>query len=481
MYPDFLLLATSRIMEILTYTVLPIIGAIVGLGVIVFVHELGHLVTAIRGGITVEAFSIGFGPILWHKEKNGIDYRLSLIFFGGYCKLAGMEGKEGVPIHEIPGGFFTARPGPRALCAVAGAGMNLIFALLVFTLLWGTGRVVDKSELSTTIGYIEPGSVAAESGLQVGDILRKIDDKKIVEFQDILQAVAFSDEDTITILFERDGQEKTITAVTRMDKELGARLLGIRPEQPVLVLKVLKNTEAEKIGLQKGDRITAVITDTATSPIYFIGTFREILKENTGRQIRLEILRNNETIYKNAVVPKPEKESEFPALGFELDFEKGIKRVDPLTASWETLDMVYRTLRGLIVTKHVKAKGLVGPVGIINIIRMYLVSHWTRFLYMLAFISFNLAIVNLLPIPVFDGGHILFSLAEAITKKRVPEKVMTIVSNVFAAVIIAFFLYVTFNDIMRFIPKKSEQAAVKQEPIDTADTETISDTVTVDE
>jgi regulator of sigma E protease len=480
MYPEFLL-ATSRIMEILMHTVLPIIGAIVGLGIIVFVHELGHLVTAIRGGITVEAFSIGFGPILWHKEKNGIDYRLSLIFFGGYCKLAGMEGKEGVPIHEIPGGFFTAKPGPRALCAVAGAGMNLIFALLVFTLLWGTGRVVDKSELSTTIGYIGPDSVAAESGLQVGDTLRKIDDKEIGEFQDIMQAVAFSEEDTITILFERDGQEKTIQAVTKIDKELGARLLGIRPEQPVLVRKVLKDSEAEKIGLQKGDKITSVNIGSTTNPIYYIGTFREVLKENIGGQISLEILRSGETIYQNAVVPEPEEESGYPALGFELDFEKGTKRVDPLTASWETLDMVYRTLRGLIVTKHVKAKGLVGPVGIINIIRLYLVSHWTRFLYMLAFISFNLAIVNLLPIPVFDGGHILFSLAEAVTKKRVPEKVMTIVSNAFAAVIIAFFLYVTFNDIMRFIPKKADKEPVKQEAVDAADTDTISDTVTVDE
>jgi len=473
MQPEFTLMALSGPLQ----TALSIIGALIGLGIVVFVHELGHLISARRSGITVEAFSIGFGPILWHREKNGIDYRLSAIFFGGYCKLAGMEGKDDVPAHEIPGGFFAAKPAPRSLCAFSGAGMNFLFALLVFTLLWATGRVVDKADLSTTVGYVEPGLAAERAGILPGDKITRINDKPMREWKNIVYAVAFSSADTITIQLERAGEQKTIHIAPEIDKDLGARRIGIAPEMPVIVHAAAKNSIAEKIGLDKDDRIVAVVAAEEAIPIYHVITFKQTLKDNIGDTVTLNVLRHGAEMNIDVVVPQPEQKEKFPRLGFAIGFEEAVKRIDPITTSTEVIQTVYYTLRGLF-TGSVKAKGLAGPVGIVNIIKLSLLSHWTIFIYMLGFISLNLGIVNLLPIPVFDGGHIFFSLSEAVTKKRVPEKVMSIVSNFFAVLIIVFFLYVTFNDIMRLRPRKDKNQAVREETLDAPDTETAPDAVT---
>jgi len=460
----YILLGMNSVLQ----TGLLIIGALLGLGVVVFVHELGHFITARRTGITVEVFSIGFGPRIWHKEVNGVDYRICAIFFGGYVKLAGMTGEDDVPAHKVPGGFFAAKPGKRSLTAFAGAGMNLIFAFLVFTLLWGTGKVVDKSELSTVVGIVEPDSRAAEAGITPGDKLIRIDGREIKEWKDVLLAVAFSKDEVIPIIFQRDAKEMSAEFRPKIDKDMGARIIDIVQERPVIVNRVTRNTIAEKSGLQKDDRITAVVVGDETTPIHHIYTFREKLKKYIGHKISVRVLRDGESVTLSAVVPEPKKGDEYPMLGFELGFEKVLTRTDPLTASWEVIEMVYKTLSSLF-KGSVKAKALAGPVGIINIIGLYLLSHWTRFLHMLAFISFNLAIVNLLPIPVLDGGHILFSLVEAVRKKPASEKVMNVVTNVFAGLIILFFLYVTSNDIMRMFnigQEKREESPKKEQTIE---------------
>ncbi len=460
MHSEFVLIALSGPLQ----TILSIVGALLGLGIVVFVHEIGHFIIARRTGIKIEAFSIGFGPVLWHKEKDGVDYRFSAIFCGGYVKLAGMESKGDVPVHEIPGGFYAANPKNRSITAFAGAAMNFIFAFLVFTLLWGTGRVVDKRELSTIVGYLEPGYPAAEAGIIPGDKIIEIDGREIKEWKDVLYSVAFAEGETTTILIERDEEELAIELRPKLDKDMGARRVRIVPERPVIVRNVNKNSVAEKIGLEKDDKVIAVLAGEKTTAIHYIPTFRETLKENVGREITLKVLRETETVELSVVVPEPEKGVEYPILGFELGFEKALKRVDPFTALWEVVEMVYDTLNALF-KGSVKAKGLAGPVGLVNIIGLTLLSHWTRFLYILAFISLNLAIVNLLPIPVLDGGHILFSLVEAVRKKPVSEKVMAVVTNVFAGIIILFFLYVTSNDIMRIVRRGKDKDAPAQEEI----------------
>ena len=530
-------IAALSIGAILNHIVM-VLAAIIALGVVVIIHELGHFFAAKKSGVKVEAFSVGFGPKLWGIKRGETEYRISLILFGGYVKMKGMESEDGREPHEIEGGFFAAPPGRRAFIAFAAPAMNILLALAVFTVLWLTGRKVPQEYLTTSIGYFDHGSPAKEAGLQPGDTILRVNDKPVSEWKDVLFGVAFSRSDSVALTVRRDGVTLEKNVPAEWDKEMGIRMLGIYPKMNLLAGEIEKGSLAEKIGLKQGDRFVSL----AGERIYHIGQFKEMLRANVGRELPLVVARDgngNRNLSLSSVVPPPDEgitvtsvgkdspaakaglrkgdvlvaangqevttiaalreildahagqdvrlrvsrpeksggltafptvtanevlgarlEEAFPILGFVPDTTYGVKRENPFSATFSVIENVVNTLKGL-VTRTVSAKGLSGPVGIVGWIARSISISFTAFLYFIGFLSANLAVLNLLPIPVVDGGHIMFCAVEKIRGKPIRQKVMTAIVNVFVALIIGFFIFVTWQDFKRFFGGASGSAKEK--------------------
>lgn len=420
-----------------------ILAGILALGVVVFVHEWGHFMAGRRAGIRAEAFSIGFGPILWRKRVGETEYRLSAILFGGYVKFAGMEGTEDKTPQQVEGGFYAVSPARRIFAAFAGPFMNVVLAFVLFFILWGTGRKVPESQVTTVIGAVKEGSPAEAAGFQPGDRIVSISGRPVEEFRDVVLAVALGGK-TLDVAVERDGEEVHADVTPKEDPEVGARILGVEPAQPMTAYRVLQGSAAAAMGLQKGDLLVRL----DGKRIYSGGLgWQDALRERAGQPIALTVIRDGEEVVLSGQMPEGTKESP-PQLGFFMAPTFATIYEQPFEAAGNILNEMWRTLRAL-VTRRVKAKALAGPVGIVNVIILSLKVSFTSFLWLAALISLNLAIINLLPIPVVDGGHIMFSVLEVVRRKPVREKTMVAITNVFAVLIIAFFAYVTFNDIVR--------------------------------
>lgn len=525
--------------------VLMVFCAIVALGVVVIIHELGHFITARKAGVKVEAFSIGFGPKIWGVKKGGIDYRISLILFGGYVKMKGMEAEGGKEPHEIEGGFFAAKPGRRAFISFAGPAMNVLLALAVFTLLWFTGTKVPQGVLTTTIGYVEEGSPAENEGLVPGDAILKVNGQAVKDWKDIMGAVAFSPTSKpVHLTIERGGAILSKRVAVKSDKEVGYRHLRIYPRMDLVVSELKEGKDylgedflAKELGLRKGDTLRSL----AGQRLYHIDQFREILRKNIGKQVDLLVYRETssppeltfpfrvpapgigvkfvrkgslaqkiglrsgdlivaaagqkissvsafeEILNKNAgkriklkvlpgkhlsaagnseETPKDKilgaaLEEGFPVLGFAPGVLYGVKREGPLTATYSAIKNVVLTLKGLM-TRRVSTKGISGPVGIVGMIAKSISISFTTFLYFIGFLSANFAVINLLPIPIVDGGHIMFCAIEKVRRKPIRQKTMTALINVFFVLIIGFFLFVTRNDVLRFFEGRTEKVERKE-------------------
>jgi len=472
-----------------------VLGVLIGFGALVFVHELGHFLLAKKVGIRVEAFAFGFGPKIIGVKSGETEYRLNWIPFGGYVKLAGMEGEEGKDPHEIEGGFYAASPGHRSICIVGGALFNIIFAIFLFTILWFTGISLPKQSLSTTIGSFEEGmpgeeSSRQENGLRLGDNIVSINGNKIEKWNDVIKAVAFANTDEFTFIVLRDAVEKEIQIRSREDDELGAYRIGIGPASEILVHDVTEGSLAEEIGLKKGDEILRTAGEDVFSLLYF----KKILAANIDKEIEIVVLRGDEEVPLKLTVPKPAQffEIEFvlplgytevkfkypseeyreahkyPILGFRPSPLGKLTTVyrSPAHSVKETINMVYSTLSRLFAFGQrvkVKPKALSGPVGIFNFIRMSMMVSLTYYVWFIAFLSMNLGIVNILPIPVLDGGHIVFAGIERIRKRPLPERIMATITNVFVVLIISFFLYVTWHDVKRtFLPPEHAKRSIEQ-------------------
>jgi len=507
--------------------VLMVVGAIIALSLVVIVHELGHFISARKAGVKVEAFSVGFGPKIRGIKRGETEYRLSLLLFGGYVKMKGMEPEEGKEPHEIEGGFFAAKPERRALIAFAAPLMNVLLALAVFTLLWFTGTKVPKGALTTTIGYLEEDSPARKAGLVPGDAILKVNGQPVEEWADVIGAMAFSTRNPVDLTASHNATIVERKVFLEWDREAGFRHPRIYRSMEIVVSEVKKGSLAEKLRLRKGDRLLSlageriyhiqqfgeilrdnigkevslvlrrtterpgeltisftvpppedgievafvekgssaakarlkrgdIILRAARQEISTIRSFREVVNKSAGKRIKVEVMRAKTPTAAVELEPAPEStvlgailQESFPILGFIPDELYGVKKENPLFATYSVIRNVVLTLKGLM-SRTVSAKGISGPVGIVGWIAKSISVSFTTFLYFIGFISANFAVLNLLPIPIFDGGHIMFSAVEKIRGKPVRQRTMTAITNAFFVLIVAFFLFVTRNDVMRF-------------------------------
>ena len=445
------------------------IGAIILLSVLVFVHEMGHLLAGLAVGIKAEAFSIGFGPILFKKEIKGIDFRFSVIPFGGYCKFKGEISEDG---NVEEGDFLNMSPLKRIIVYFAGPFFNYLFAFLLLTILVSLPSKIDL--YSPTVSVFTDGkymhaksgiTLAYEYGIQSGDTITEVNGIKVESDNDILKTI--NDEavqkaaENIVFTINRNGETVNITipSVEMLKALSGERVLGLYFGNDLIIKNVLPNSAALEAGLMAGDKIIAINGISANN----IADFRPIVMDNASQKINITLIRNGEEITREAI-PRPvsSKDGAYGSLGVEFDstpmkVEKvaGVPFPHSIPKAFqETGNYIVSYLNGLkllFTGKLSVRENLGGPVRIIQIssqvISVDIEYRLRTILSFTATISLILFLMNLLPLPVVDGGMIVFSFIELIMRRPIDRKVLTKIQAVGAAFLITLAIFITINDI----------------------------------
>lgn len=451
------------------------------LGIVVFVHELGHFLSAKLCGVAVESFSIGMGPILLHKTIGKTDYRLSLIPLGGYCGLKGQkdiqleysaanEAEHGCTLPPPPDSFFAVGPLKRAAIAFAGPFFNFLFAAAAFSITAGIGYTYYTADNRIIIAkeiYPDMQSVAADAGLQTGDRITAINGKEIKYFSDISNFISIHPEENISVTVDRNSSYFSVTVKPTLDKETGAGKIGVISWIDPVIAEVIPGSPADKAGLRASDRISAVNGESVRNTI----DIQKQLANQTA--VSVSYIRDSSMQNTNVLLIS-EKDSaantDNPAeigLLFEAlkihsaayNFPSAIREGIKETANMFLISLKSMTLlfRGINITKAVS-----GPVRITFMLGTTakagfsedFLTGLTAILRFLAMISISLFIMNLLPIPILDGGLILFSVIEAIFKKPIPGKVQYYIQYIGIAVLLLLFAAALSGDIS-YITKRS--------------------------
>ncbi len=432
--------------------------ALVFLSISVAAHELGHLLFAKWRGMIVEKFAIGFGPVIWKKDWGGIEWSLRPLPLGGFVSLpqmASMETVEG-KTEADKASYPPAKPFDRIIAALGGPLFSFLFGLAVAVFVWMVGKPESEAQTTTVVGYVEPDSPAAmaDSPILPGDKILFIDNQPVTRFSggrdNIIEAIVLSTGPTIQFDIERGSRTEGIELVTtdikpELDDVFKVRRVGISPAHRVFVADTLENSPARHAGLLRGDEIISVNFQKVFSAQHFIS----LIQSSAGAQVTIEILRD-EIPMTFAMIPKLVETGDY-MIGASLS-PPGltIVHIPPFELVINSLLMIKKTFAALFNPKsNVKAEHLSGPVGIIQNQALLARQDFRLLLWFVVILNINLAVLNLLPIPVLDGGHITLSLIEMIARRPVPVRLVESLQTVFALLLIGFFLFVTYHDTLR--------------------------------
>jgi regulator of sigma E protease len=433
--------------------VLLVVLGIVVLGILVFIHELGHFLVAKWCGIRVLAFSLGFGTPLFKKTYKGTEYRISAIPFGGYVKMAGEN-----PDEEKSGAKdeFTSKPvWQRALVAAAGPLANFIaaIAMLWFMFIYGVEEPVYLEH--PIIGAVDEQSLGEAAGLRAGDSILTINNKAIRNWKDIMTSFAMMEKE-YTISYNRDGQTGTANIIMKRSDDLIPKdhTAGIMPPLPAIVKATSDGSPAQNAGILGGDTIVGI---NGKQIISWYQVLQVIKNYDTVAKAPLSLIvaRNGSRIPLEATPLFNEKEKRF-IIGIMVD--EGKKRIvkypvgvafnKGMDKSWEYTTMIFDVIKKLI-TQQVSAKQLAGPVGIIPMSGGMMLQGLSPILDFMGLIGINLAVLNLMPLIITDGGMLLFLLFEAVRRKPLSLQTQMLLNKIAIAFFLMLFLYVTFNDVSR--------------------------------
>jgi len=417
-------------------------------GAAVFVHELGHYLVARWCGLKIEAFAVGFGPKIFGWTKNGIEYSMRWIPAGGYVKLPQMVTSEAIEgkntsTEPVP----PADPWARILVAAAGPFMNVVFAFLIALLIYVVGLPILVNP--SFIGEVDPASPEGKLGIQEGDRIVVLNDQPVRSWQDVIYETATARTNVLSVVIERDGARKTYQLTTRTSPA-GLKWLNLDPREHPVVGAVEGGMPAAKAGLQPGDKILSVNGVPVPSRDQMI----DIISKSDGKQCEVILDRKGERV---AVKVTPQYDAQNKRARIGVVFSEGVYEIQrPGPVPWVLVDDVvkktFRIFSALIHSKEtgVKASDLSGPVGILSMLAASVNADYRLALNFLVLLNINLAIINLLPIPVLDGGHILLALIEKIRRRPISARVQEYATTGFAMLLISFMLYVTFFDIKRY-------------------------------
>lgn len=415
-------------------------------GASIFVHEYGHYWMARRRGMRIEGFAIGFGPKIFSWMQDGVEWSIRWIPAGGFVKLPQMitsEAIEGKAGGEIP----PAPPLSRILVAVAGPAMNIVFALLIASVIWAIGLPVLVNP--PIIGPVDPNSVEGRLGVKSGDRITEVNGHRVRSWQDINLEVITALTNVIPVTVEREGQKLSFNLPTRRSEALGLKWLDVEPQERPIIGLIQPGMPAEKVGLKTGDKFLSfdgvyVLSQEHLSDVINKGEGRpcEVVVERDGKKLTL------------TVTPVFDPETKRGRIG--VGFAGGHYEVQrpgptPVDQFSDVLRLMGKTFSALFHSKEtgVTAKDMSGPVGILGKLAVDVKTDFRLALSFMVMLNINLALLNLLPLPVLDGGHILMALYEIVTRRRVGVRFQEVVTTGFAVMLISFMAYVTFYDVRR--------------------------------
>ena len=423
------------------------------IGVMILVHELGHFWAARAFDVKVDVFSFGFGPRLFGFQRGETDYRFSLFLFGGYVKMAGDQpGDDALD----PRGFLAKPRWQRLIIAFAGPFMNIVLAIGVLTGLFMVHfeKIIDDQ--GAVIGHIMPDSPAAKAGMRSGDKIVRLNGKDNPDWEDILTEEIQSVARTLTISYERQGHRYSTSVTPVLDERSGLGDAGWEGQNQIQVGAVTEGMPAASAGLKKGDLLLSV----NGVEIHSRFTLPEVIRKSEGKPVILEYQRDK-TAHSASIVPvyKTMEGSTRWMIGVSSDVKWNIQKMqlsfpaalaESLRQNRRYGTLIVELLKG-IVERRMPAKNLQGPVGIAQQATQAAQEGPATFLTLMSMVSLNLAILNLLPIPILDGAMILTLLIEMVMGRDISLSVKEAMLKVGFVFLMMLMVFVLYNDIVRRI------------------------------
>ncbi len=443
-----------------------VVSFIVVIGILILIHELGHFIVARLTGVGVERFSIGFGPVLLRWRGKETEYCLSVVPMGGYVKMVGEENplEGGSSLASDPAKAFATKPlWARFLIVFAGPGMNFVLAAVIFAVVFAT---VGRPVWPAAVGRVAEGGAAAAAGLKSGDVVLQVDGRPVRNWEDLDRFVAASDGRSLQITARRGGSEQTATltprrSVTRDPIFKEAREvwdIGAGPQLTPQIGAVIPDSPAARAAIEPGDAVLAV----AGEPVFTPEDLMQAIQKRPGQTFDLTVERGGrrETLSVTA-----ERKADKSATGEDIQVGRiGVSIVtrtvtyepySPLAAAWyggvRTWDMTVVTVKGLwkIVSRQIDSSNIGGPIQIASEAGRQAKEGLGSLALFTAIISVNLAVLNLLPVPMLDGGHLLFFVIEAVLGRPLSLRKREAAQQLGFVLLILLMVYALYNDLVR--------------------------------
>ena len=432
-----------------------LIAFVVAILVLVFFHELGHFLVARWAGVRVLTFSIGFGPKIWSfKDRRGTEYQLAAIPIGGYVRMLGEdEFSEQPQPDEVAEAFSNAKPSRKVAIAAAGPFASFLLGLVIIYVVLITGT----HELEPYVGEVIPGSPAMVAGIGNGEEILAIDSREMNSWQDVSLALAERLGDTGTIQVQTDRGEYNVRVNSWLSEEVDPDVvaeIGLEPQLRAHIGFVADDSAAAQAGMRVGDYISRIDNRSVESWLDVV----EVIRSNAERQLLLTVEREGEVV-SLTLVPRTVVADDGTTIG-----QAGIRpqvgrvvRYGPIAAVplafAKTVDYIALTAESIykMIIGDVHAGNLGGPVRIAEFAGDLAELGITPYLMLLALLTIALGLINLLPIPMLDGGHVLFGLVEWLTNKPIPLKVQAIGMRIGLFVVGSIMIFALYNDIARLV------------------------------
>lgn len=441
------------------------------------VHELGHFLAAKWRGLKIDRFAIWFGKPIWKKKIAGVEYALGWIPAGGYVALPQMatmeaiEGKTESTEQPLP----NISPLDKIIVAFAGPLFSFLLAVVFAVIVWGVGKPVNSANESTVIGWVDPAGPASLAGLRPGDMILEVDGQPVKQFfpppmkESITWRVVTSAGTNIAVKYLRDGVTSVAYPVptnraTKWYERKELRKLLIAPAMEPVVGSVATNSPAAMRGLRPSDKIVAINGEKIYS-VHAVVRAEENLTNGQARPVVMTIQRGSETFDRELLAEKPLRPATAgPLFGIAWQVETNVTLTHPRPFDQirESAGQIFATLGALFSKNDIGPQQLGGAVMIVRVYSNLFESDqgWRLVLWFSVVLNVNLALLNLLPFPVLDGGHIVLALLEAIRRRPVSARLLQYLQTACAMLLIGFMIFIAFFDTSDWVrsARKDRQA-----------------------